>query len=86
MKNASLKTTVSELNEELRQTASKFVSCRDSTLEKEAEANKMRLIAEQAERSLQDCQRQLGRKNDDLRENDEKMQSLEQRIGNVFHI
>ena len=83
MKIVSLKNTVSELNEELRQTSSKFVSCRDATLEKEAEANKMRLIAEQAERSVEDCQRQLGRKNDDLRENDEKIQSLEQRIGDV---
>ncbi len=81
MKIASLKSTLSELDEQLRQTSSKFVSCRDTTLEKEAEANKMRLIAEQAERSVEDCQRQLARKNDDLRENDEKIQTLEQKIG-----
>ena len=81
MKIGSLKSTVSELDEQLRQTSSKFVSCRDTTLEKEAEANKMRLIADQAERSVEDCQRQLARKNDDLRENDENIRSLEQKIG-----
>lgn len=86
MKIGSLKSTVSELDEQLRQTSSKFVSCRDTTLEKEAEANKMRLIADQAERSVEDCQRQLARKNDDLRENDENIRSLEQKIGkcNLF--
>jgi chromosome segregation ATPase len=83
MKIGSLKSTVSELDEQLRQTSSKFVSCRDTTLEKEAEANKMRLIAYQAERSVEDCQRQLARKNDDLRENDENIRSLEQKIGTV---
>ena len=81
MKITSLKSTLSELDEQLRQTSSKFVSCRDTTLEKEAEANKMRLIAEQAERSVEDCQRQLARKNDDLRENDEKIRTSEQKIG-----
>ncbi|XP_028406798.1 centrosomal protein of 135 kDa-like isoform X2 [Dendronephthya gigantea] len=80
MKVASLKKSVSDLDEQLRQTSSKFVSCRDTTLEREAEANKMRLIAEQAERSVEDCQRQLARKNDDLRENDEKLESMEERI------
>ena len=74
---------MAELDEQLRQTSSKFVTCRDTTLEKEAEANKMRLIAEQAERSVEDCQRQLARKNDDLRENDDKIRSFEERIGKV---
>lgn len=75
---------MSQLEEQLRMSSSNLVSCRDATLEKEAEANKMRLIAEQAERSVEDCQRQLARKNEDLRAADEKIQNLEQRTGNCL--
>ena len=72
---------MSELEEQLRTSSSNFVTCRDATLEKEAQANKMRLIAEQAERSVEDCRRQLGRKNDDLRAADERIHGVEQRTG-----
>lgn len=42
----------------------------------------MKLIAEQAEKSVEDCQRQLTKKNNELRENDERLDDLEQKLGN----
>ena len=72
---------VSGLEDQIKQTSAQLSATKDTALEKESEVNKVRIMADHAERTADDLQRKLNSRAGELQAVEEKAFNLESRVG-----
>ena len=77
----SLRSMVSNLEDQVKQTSAQLSMTKDAVYEKDSDINREVLRCEQAERTAEDFQRRLTRTAGDLQASEEKNARLEERIG-----
>lgn len=75
---------VSSLEDQLKQTSAQLSTAKDSALELEAEVSKVKLIADQAQRTAEDMERRLSRRAGELQASEEKCSQLQRKLGKMF--
>ncbi|KAK2568024.1 Centrosomal protein of 135 kDa [Acropora cervicornis] len=79
----SLRNMVSSLEDQLKQTSAQLSTAKDSTLELEAQVNKVKLTADQAQRTAEDMERRLSRRAGELQASEEKCSQLQRKLEEI---